>query len=101
MLREPGGLKERVVHAWTFDGREIARGEPRQLPCDGDDVAVVRTIVEELEAGATECVHLVVVAARGAGDDAVDDEGRRDRGHGAPEQQRAGRHRREALHRAR
>ncbi len=41
MLREPGGLKERVLHAWTFDGRELAREEPRQVPCDGDDVIFV------------------------------------------------------------
>jgi hypothetical protein len=41
MLREPGGLKERVVHAWSLDGRELAREEPREVPCDGDDVVFV------------------------------------------------------------
>ncbi len=41
MLREPGGLKERVVHSWTFDGHELAREEPRLVPCDGDDVVFV------------------------------------------------------------
>ncbi len=41
MLREPGGLKERVVHSWTFDGRELAREEPKQIPCDGDAVVFV------------------------------------------------------------
>ncbi|MBA2540352.1 MAG: hypothetical protein H0V17_12000 [Deltaproteobacteria bacterium] len=41
MLREPGGLKERVVHAWTFEGHELAREEPREIPCDGEDVVFV------------------------------------------------------------
>jgi hypothetical protein len=41
MLREPGGLKERVVHSWSFDGRELALEEPRQIPCDGDAVVFV------------------------------------------------------------
>jgi len=41
MLREPGGLKERVVHSWTFDGHELAREEPREIPCDGDAVVFV------------------------------------------------------------
>jgi hypothetical protein len=36
LLREPGGLKEGVVHVWTLRGREIARTTPDQLHCDGD-----------------------------------------------------------------
>jgi hypothetical protein len=36
LLREPGGLKERVEHSWVFNGREIAREEPKHLPCDGE-----------------------------------------------------------------
>jgi len=43
MLREPGGLKERVEHAWTHKGRELARVTPEQLACDGDD-AVFRSV---------------------------------------------------------
>ena len=41
MLREPGGLKERVMHSWSFDGKELALEEPRQIPCDGDAVVFV------------------------------------------------------------
>jgi hypothetical protein len=41
MLREPGGLKERVEHAWVHQGRELARVEPRQLQCDGDEAVFV------------------------------------------------------------
>jgi VIT1/CCC1 family predicted Fe2+/Mn2+ transporter len=41
MLREPGGLKERVEHAWRHRGRELARITPEQLACDGDDVVFV------------------------------------------------------------
>jgi Family of unknown function (DUF5924) len=40
LLREPGGLKEDVIHVWTFRGREIARSEPTKIgieaKCDGD-----------------------------------------------------------------
>ncbi|MEO8702587.1 MAG: DUF5924 family protein [Kofleriaceae bacterium] len=36
MLREPGGLKERVEHVWSHRGRELARVMPDQLACDGD-----------------------------------------------------------------
>jgi hypothetical protein len=41
MLREPGGLKERIVHAWSHKGRELAVVEPKQQACDGDDVVFV------------------------------------------------------------
>jgi hypothetical protein len=37
-LREPGGLKEDVVHVWTHRGVEIARKTPERLACDGDGV---------------------------------------------------------------
>ncbi len=43
LLREPGGLKEPVVHVWTFRGAEIARIEPTRMHCDGDGV-VYRSI---------------------------------------------------------
>ena len=41
MLREPGGLKERVEHAWLHNGRELVRLAPGQLACEGDDVVFV------------------------------------------------------------
>lgn len=36
LLREPGGLKEGVVHVWTHRGREILRITPEELRCDGE-----------------------------------------------------------------
>ncbi|MDX2087327.1 MAG: DUF5924 family protein [Kofleriaceae bacterium] len=36
LLREPGGLKETVVHAWSHNGRELARVSPVHMRCDGD-----------------------------------------------------------------
>jgi hypothetical protein len=36
LLREPGGVKEQVVHVWTHRGQELVRVEPKQLNCDGD-----------------------------------------------------------------
>ncbi len=44
LLREPGGIKEPVVHVWTLDGREIDRVAPTRLPCDGDDAVFVSFI---------------------------------------------------------
>ena len=38
LLREPGGVKEGVVHVWTFRGHELARVTPDRLMCDGDGV---------------------------------------------------------------
>jgi len=38
LLREPGGLKEDVVHVWTRRGRELARVTPDRVKCDGDGV---------------------------------------------------------------
>jgi hypothetical protein len=46
LLREPGGIKEPVVHVWTLDGREIDRVAPTRLPCDGDDAVFVSFITE-------------------------------------------------------
>jgi hypothetical protein len=43
LLREPGGLKEQVVHVWTFRGKEIARVPPDRMRCDGDG-AVYRSV---------------------------------------------------------
>ncbi len=38
LLREPGGIKEGVVHAWSHRGKELVRVTPTQLACDGDGV---------------------------------------------------------------
>ena len=38
LLREPGGVKEQVVHVWTFKGSEVLRITPERLHCDGDGV---------------------------------------------------------------
>jgi hypothetical protein len=44
LLREPGGLKERVEHSWTLKGRELARVTPEQLACDEGDGVVFRSV---------------------------------------------------------
>jgi hypothetical protein len=36
LLREPGGLKEEVVHVYSFGDQELARVTPDRLRCDGD-----------------------------------------------------------------
>lgn len=36
LLREPGGLKEGVIHVWSHRGHELARLTPDHLACDGD-----------------------------------------------------------------
>ncbi|MEO8844431.1 MAG: DUF5924 family protein [Kofleriaceae bacterium] len=38
LLREPGGLKEPVVHVWVHNGTEVSRQTPSQFTCDGDGV---------------------------------------------------------------
>lgn len=38
LLREPGGLKEPVVHVWLHNGSEVSRQTPTQFTCDGDGV---------------------------------------------------------------
>jgi len=43
MLREPGGLKEDVVHLWTHHGRELARLTPERLRCNDGDGVVFRS----------------------------------------------------------
>jgi len=37
LLREPGGLKEPVVHVWMYKGHELARVVPEKLRCDAVD----------------------------------------------------------------
>jgi uncharacterized membrane protein YgcG len=37
LLREPGGVKEGVVHRWTYQGRTIATVKPEKLTCDGPE----------------------------------------------------------------
>jgi len=41
MLREPGGIKESIVHVWRRNGRELWRGSPVRVRCDGEDVVFV------------------------------------------------------------
>jgi hypothetical protein len=43
MLREPGGLKEDVIHVWSRRGREIARVTPEHLRCNDGDGEVFRS----------------------------------------------------------
>jgi hypothetical protein len=44
MLREPGGLKEPVVHVWTFRGQRAAPPiRPSELSCDDGDATVFRS----------------------------------------------------------
>jgi hypothetical protein len=38
LLREPGGIKEGVVHVWSHRGVELTRITPEQLRCDGDGI---------------------------------------------------------------
>ncbi len=38
LLREPGGLKEGVIHVWSHRGKELVRVTPEQVRCDGDGV---------------------------------------------------------------
>ncbi|MBA3391059.1 MAG: DUF2914 domain-containing protein [Deltaproteobacteria bacterium] len=38
MLREPGGLKEGIVHVWSHRGRRLDVRTPVRLACDGDSV---------------------------------------------------------------
>lgn len=44
MLREPGGIKEPVVHVWTHRGKRILPPiKPNQLQCDAADATVFRS----------------------------------------------------------
>ena len=47
-LREPGGIKEGIVHVWTHRGQEVVRKSPDQLHCDGDGV-VYRSYLDAKE----------------------------------------------------
>ncbi|MEO8554305.1 MAG: DUF5924 family protein, partial [Kofleriaceae bacterium] len=38
LLREPGGLKESVVHVWKQRGHEVSRQTPTRYACDGDGI---------------------------------------------------------------
>ncbi len=51
LLREPGGLKETVVHVWRHDGTVIDRITPTRIPCDGEGDVFVSTLpIERLPA---------------------------------------------------
>jgi hypothetical protein len=43
MLREPGGVKEDVIHIWSRRGREIARVTPEHMRCNDGDGEVFRS----------------------------------------------------------
>src|SRR5262249_51167953 len=43
MLREPGGVKEDVIHIWTRRGREIARVTPEHMRCEDGDGEIFRS----------------------------------------------------------
>ena len=47
LLREPGGVKEGVVHIWSHRGRDLATLPPEKLTCDGDDGVVYRSFLPE------------------------------------------------------
>jgi hypothetical protein len=43
MLREPGGLKEDVIHIWSRRGEELARVTPEHMRCNDGDGEVFRS----------------------------------------------------------
>jgi hypothetical protein len=47
LLREPGGIKEQVVHIWRWNGRELATVKPEKLACDNEDGLVFRSFFPE------------------------------------------------------
>jgi hypothetical protein len=55
MLREPGGLKEDVVHVWSRRGHELARLTPEHMRCNDGDGEVFRSFfpMSELPADPT------------------------------------------------
>jgi len=44
MLREPGGLKEDVIHIWSRRGQELARVTPEHMHCNDGDGEVFRSL---------------------------------------------------------
>jgi hypothetical protein len=44
MLREPGGVKEDVIHIWSRRGQEIARVTPEHMRCNDGDGEVFRSV---------------------------------------------------------
>jgi hypothetical protein len=47
MLREPGGIKEGVVHKWLHRGSTVATLTPDRVECDGDAYVVRSTLPAE------------------------------------------------------
>jgi hypothetical protein len=43
LLREPGGLKEEVIHIWSRRGHELARMTPEHMSCHDGDGEVFRS----------------------------------------------------------
>lgn len=65
LLREPGGIKEGVVHAWSHAGTELARVTPTQLlKCDGDGVVFrsdfPATLMPKDPRGTWECTTFTI-----------------------------------------
>jgi hypothetical protein len=65
LLREPGGIKEGVVHAWKYRGSELARVTPTQLTgCDGDGVVFrsdfPATLMPKDPTGTWECTTYTI-----------------------------------------
>ena len=65
LLREPGGIKEGVVHAWRHEGVELARVTPTQLAaCDGDGVVFrsdfPETLMPKNALGMWECTTFTI-----------------------------------------
>jgi uncharacterized membrane protein YgcG len=65
LLREPGGIKEGVVHAWKHAGIELARVTPTQLTgCDGDGVVFrsdfPSTLMPKNALGTWECTTYTI-----------------------------------------
>nr|MBA3538670.1 hypothetical protein [Deltaproteobacteria bacterium] len=64
LLREPGGLKEDIVHVWKHRGHELLRRTPDQIRCDGEGI-VFRSFfpAKDIPAdptGSWSCVTLTV-----------------------------------------
>lgn len=64
LLREPGGLKEGVVHVWSHRGKELVRLTPEPLACDGEGTVFRSFFPEPLvptdPTGAWTCTTLTI-----------------------------------------
>jgi len=67
MLREPGGIKEPVVHVWRLNGTEIHRQTPDQMQCEDGDAVVFRSYLppEKLPSNPVGTWSCVTYTSRG------------------------------------